>query len=158
MPSIIDSIVKTLFDTGLAKPGGVVGCTPDEIHRLEQKFGVTLPAVYREFLEKMGKNAGMLFRGTNVFYNRLFELRTDSEELLAENQESFHLSEDAFVFLMHQGYEFMYFSTNAGDDPPVFQYVEGMGPPSEVCSSFSAFLVDSVQKHVSALPAMRATD
>jgi hypothetical protein len=44
-------------------------------------------------------------------------LREDGQPLLPKN---------AFVFLMHQGYHFMYFIADGqSDDPPVYYYLEG---------------------------------
>jgi hypothetical protein len=31
---------------------------------------------------------------------------------------------DAFVFWMHQGYQFCFFRTSDGDDPPVYYYLQ----------------------------------
>lgn len=50
----------------------------------------------------------------------------------------FTLPADAFVFSMHQGYEFNFFVICEGNDPPVYKYVEGGGPPVLVWDSFSA--------------------
>lgn len=35
------------------------------------------------------------------------------------------LPADAFVFLMHQGYQFSFFALAKGDDPAVSSYLEG---------------------------------
>jgi hypothetical protein len=45
--------------------------------------------------------------------------------LLLENHQP-PLPNKAFVFFMHQGYQFMYFiADSSSDDPPVFYYLEG---------------------------------
>ncbi len=46
------------------------GCRPDEIEALEQKLGVRLPSVYREYLLLMGRKSGRLFAHDHlaVFY------------------------------------------------------------------------------------------
>ena len=48
---------------------------------------------------------------------------------------------------MHQGYEFLYFPIDQGDDPPVFYYLEGENLPTKKWESFSAFLIKSLQDH-----------
>src|SRR2546427_404620 len=40
--------------------------------------------------------------------------------------------------------KFCYFNTSEGDDPPVYQYIEGSGSPMIVWKSFSDFLMDSI--------------
>ena len=52
------------------------------------------------------------------------ELRSGAEELLAECGHPFELPKNAFVFAMHQGYQFMYFLVGESDDPEVMYYFE----------------------------------
>ena len=119
----------------------------EEVDSLEKFFGVQLPKTYKSFLTCIGKQSGKLFIGTNCFYDDLLGLRTAAESLLKENEESFILPEDSFVFSMHQGYEFMFFLTKAGEDPPIFQYVEGQGSPQIAGSCFTNFLWESIEQH-----------
>ncbi|MBH8566157.1 hypothetical protein I8748_29045 [Nostoc sp. CENA67] len=63
------------------------------------------------------------------------------------------LPEDAFVFLMHQGYMFWFLITSEGDDPPVYGYEEGAAPIpytsvpfKKLSSSFSKFLVELLEQ------------
>jgi SMI1-KNR4 cell-wall len=75
-------------------------------------------------------------------------LQEEAVALLNYNNEDFILPTDAFVFSMHQGYEFKYFKTSEGDDPPVYQYVEGNGhPPVMVWNSFSSYLTYCIAQH-----------
>ena len=66
---------------------------------------------------------------------------------MRENEEGVELSKEDFVFSMHQGYEFTYFKLSEGDDPPVYQYVEGNGSPVLTWNSFSDFLRDSLNQY-----------
>ena len=50
----------------------------------------------------------------------------------------------AVVFLMHQGYVFLYVGTT-GEDPPVMQFHESFAEPKQVADSFSGFVVKSVK-------------
>lgn len=53
------------------------------------------------------------------------DLREIAEQLLQENNQP-PLPAQAFVFLMHQGYQFLYFVADGkNDDPPVYGYLEG---------------------------------
>ncbi len=59
------------------------------------------------------------------------------------------LPEDAFVFFMHQGYHFNFFRTSAGDDPPIYRYLEGTDLETfpSTYSHFTDFLLQGVQDH-----------
>lgn len=100
--------------------------------------------MYRNFLLEIGHRAGLLFQGTDIFLGSIKELTKEAKGLLEENQESFNLPEDAFVFSMHQGYEFNYFRFSEGNNPPVYQYIEGEGEPKLAWDSFSSFLSDQI--------------
>lgn len=99
-------------------------CTQQEIHALEQEFGIQLPAAYREFLLLMGHVGGEVMRGTQCFYKDLHKIQGWSRTLLESNYVETPLPLDAFIFL-YNGYQFLFFRTSEGDDPPVYSYVEG---------------------------------
>ena len=109
------------------------------IDQIEADQGAQLPRRYRSFLEVAGGGAGRLWVGSDAFYPAVLGLKIAAQDLLHENGQPFRLSSDAVVFLMHQGYQF-FFLVGAGDDPPVYGYVEGEAGPEEVAPSFSAFL------------------
>jgi len=48
---------------------------------------------------------------------------------------------------MHQGYEALFFDSTASDDPPVYQFVQGQGPPEIVWPSFTAYLRDVASQY-----------
>jgi hypothetical protein len=77
-----------------------------------------------KFILTMGKGAGDLLAGSDVFYHQIEGLQDVAVEMLIEDGFPQKLSEDAFVFFMHQGYQFNFFNTSAGDDPPVYRYLE----------------------------------
>lgn len=101
----------------------VIGCTDKEIQSLESYFNITLPGEYKEFLRIMGKGAGDFMKGSSVFFNDIFDLQKESESLLNENNFK-KLPKDAFVFFMHQGYQFAFFLINNDDNPKIFYYSE----------------------------------
>lgn len=140
-------LISNLLNRGVCSKGEIHGCSPEEIERFEKTYGLSLPVQYREFLLAVGHGAGMFLQGEDVFLSDLDDLKEAAIDLLEENSEEFHLPEDAFVFLMHQGYEFDYPLRSEGDDPPVYQYVEGNGPPVLTWESFSEFLSDIIDQH-----------
>ena len=140
-----------LVTNGVATLAEIRGCTPHEIEELERLVGKNLPLSYKDFLLTVGHQAGGFLRGTDKLYEHVAEFTDAARELLAENGLPGGLPEDAFVFYMHQGYEFGYFRAGEGDDPPVYQYFEGNGSPKLVWPSFTGYVVDMIRLHVEAL-------
>lgn len=107
-----------------ARAAGIKGCTEGEAGALETRVGRTLPAAYRAFLLWMGVDAGPLLVGSQWSCRYLADIQEYAVELLAENVFPQPLPDDAFVFWMHQGYQFLFFRCAEGDDPPVYYYHE----------------------------------
>ncbi len=139
-----EAIISCLIDKKICTKEEMEGCSLENVEMREKNASLSLPLQYREFLLGIGRGAGILFQGTDIFFPSIIGLKTDAVNLLKENGENFTLSSVDFVFSMHQGYEFCYFNTSEGDDPPVYQYIEGSGSPMIVWKSFSDFLMDSI--------------
>lgn len=137
-------IVKALVKSKIASVDEIKGCSEAEVIKLEKSIGSCLPKKYREFLLGAGYKAGKLFQGTDIFFNNLKDIKETAIDLLIENDEAFSLPEDSFVFSMHQGYEFKFFLLSEGDDPPIYQYVEGDGDPKLTWEKFSSFLAEEI--------------
>ena len=141
-------VISTLISSRLAATEEIRGCSPEEIREVETVCGVQLPRIYRDFLMMAGKGAGAFLAGSDAFYPDLLHIRRYAEQLLREDSSSFHLSEDAFVYLMHQGYQFMFFHTSDSEvDPPIFHYIEGSMSPSLHSPSFSEFLFGALRDY-----------
>jgi hypothetical protein len=125
------------------KAMGLTGtpATAREVAVLEKQVGIPFPAAYKAFLLILGCDGGPDFIGSDCTTRHVPRLRQGAEELLREFGSSFTLPENAVVFLMHQGYYFVYFVADAGlEDPPVFAYLEGDAAPLQKAESFSAWL------------------
>jgi hypothetical protein len=144
-------IVYYIVNKGLATIDQIKGCSEEEIIQLEGLVGDRLPDKYRNFLLASGHQAGKLFQGTSIFFHDLKDLKREAENLLLENNESYTLPENSFVFSMHQGYEFKFFLLSDGDDPPIYQYVEGSGKPEVSWQSFRSFLIEEIEATAKAI-------
>lgn len=142
-----DALAAALFEVGRSKREEYEGCTEAQVAEVEASFGRPLPASYREFLLAAGQWAGDLFKGTDILFPRVVELNDGAVELLAEGDSDFSLPPDAFVFLMHQGYQFMFFRATEGDDPPVYHYHEGDDAPRRISDSFSNYMLDCIEEY-----------
>jgi hypothetical protein len=131
----------------------LVPCTEDEIAFLERWLKRPFPQAYREFLHWMGYWGGGLLVGSDFFYERLMNMQEGARALLEEDHYPGELPEDAFVFFMHQGYQFYFFRFSEGADPPVSYYLEDPEKPEQstitrAYAHFSTFLEDAIDKGV----------
>ena len=116
-------------------------CSEEQIRDLEAQYRITLPKVCKRFLR--GEYAGVygLLTGSDIDYRYLSKLNGWAGELLEHSGSEFKLGAADFVFFMHQGHQFLYFSCTAGDvDPPVFEYRQGEKAPKRRFGSFSAWI------------------
>lgn len=146
MNDYTSQLLNRLKDAGIATSDSIKPCSQQDVSELEKAFSLTLPVSYKYFLYAMGQGADKFLRGTDCFYRYLFKLRPQAERLLAKSKGDFALADSYFVFLGHQGYQFMFFDTNAGDDPPVFHFVDFDEAPKKVNDSFSDWLKCRVEE------------
>ncbi len=130
-------------------PENAMPCSEDEVLALERRIGRALPGAYKEFLLWMGHGSTGVFRGTDCFYYDLPVIRTGASELLQEDGFPEPLPADAFVFLMHQGYQFAFFRLSEGEDPPVSYYYEGAkgGWLFPVAAHFSEYVLMEIETY-----------
>lgn len=139
---------QELWRFGYSKP---LPCTTKEIEKLERWVGCRLPSAYREFLLWMGHSGGGFLNGSDCFYEHLKNIQTGAKELLIEDHFPGVLPQNAFVFFMHQGYQFNFFYLGKEEDPPVFFYFEES--PVQISfqviySKFSNFLLTEIDGHI----------
>ncbi|GCE23201.1 SMI1/KNR4 family protein [Dictyobacter kobayashii] len=146
----LDHVIKRATSVPYFSPNEFIPCTIDEVLALEQFLGSPLPRAYREFLLWMGHSGGKFLQGTDCFYSDLFLIQEGAKELLEEDKFSGQLPENAFVFYMHQGYQFQFFLLNE-EDPPVYFYLEERPIRTsfvKLYSSFSEFLSIELEGHI----------
>lgn len=142
MNSIIEQLTENLIKNKVASPKNIRGCSELEINELESYFNVKLPQLYKEFLKKMGKQAGDYRVGTDIFYEDLYDLRQQFQDILDDHNNPFLLKPSIFVFSVHQGVIFHFFDT--GDDytdPPVYGYLEGEKNVKLIYEKYSKYLM-----------------
>lgn len=113
---------------------------PDQVAGVERHLGLPLPPAYRAYLLLSGAYPPPALVGSDCHGQYLFQLSAWADELLEECSRPFTLPADAVVFLMHQGYQFLYFRADGRtDDPPVFYFIEGMASQSAPELRFERF-------------------
>lgn len=116
------------------------GCTEDEIAAVASDQGTELPAEYVRFLRRCGYRDPCPNNGNVIFYPEILGLKIDAQGLLDESANKPILSDDAVVFAMHDGFEFLFMRSTEGDDPPVYYFIEGGEKPVKSHHSFTEFL------------------
>jgi hypothetical protein len=101
----------------------MIPCSNDEIIDLEKRYNMQLPTCYTEFLKALGKGAEPFMQGSFCFYDQLDFIQLEAKALLKENNFK-DLPKNAFVFWLHQGYQFTFFIDNESDNPSVFYFNE----------------------------------
>ncbi|MCY7334039.1 MAG: SMI1/KNR4 family protein [Pseudanabaena sp. CAN_BIN31] len=127
-------------------------CSQSEILSLEHHFHISLPTTYKVILRSMGHGAENFWEGEDCFYRHLPQIQKLAKKLLKENNFPLPLPSDAFVFFMHQGYQFSFFKLSEGDNPPVYSYLEDQEYPDfrkthEKLSDFLATEIDLYDKY-----------
>lgn len=102
-----------------------------------------LPESFEAYLRVAGQACGRLWVGSDSHYPRILTLKQSAISLTSETQVEIPMLNESVVFLMHQGYVFLYVSTS-GEDPSVMQFHESFAEPQQVADSFSEFVVNSV--------------
>jgi len=143
-----DELRTLLVSCELATESELRGCSDDEIEaiRLHQhvKF---LPDIYRQLLRAVGQNAGQLFQGSYFECSAAPYLKEGAQEILEDEELPFVFPDDAFVFLDHQGYAWLYFHTATGDDdPPVYRFNGAEAKQVVIADSLSSFLWESIRE------------
>ena len=98
---------------------------------------MALPDSYRHFLLSAGHGIDEFLAGSDFTIDDLKGVREAADELLVEGGLE-PLANDAFVFAMHQGYQFYFFANGE-----VYYYREGMDHIEKRYGSFEEFF-DSV--------------
>jgi hypothetical protein len=106
---------------GIARRADLVGVSDAEIQRLEQYFGVTFPASYRQFLGAFGRSAGLLSPWMAIYFDDLKEIREQFLGLLAADNFQYQLPENALLIANWESvFDFIICDDNA--NPAVYRF------------------------------------
>lgn len=109
--------------------GRVAGLSDDQIAEIEARclHGVKAPVVYVEFMKNMGRCAGPLLAGTDIFYPAIVQYQEELMDFVRRDSSGMLPPDDAFIFASHQGYQVYWMATGGGGDPAVDEYQESDG-------------------------------
>jgi hypothetical protein len=120
------------------------GCTDAEIEEVHRLAEGPPPADYLEWLRLAGHSSGDLLVASDLTLAHLSRLQMGARMLL-EQDGGPELPSDAFVFLGHQGYAYLWFPTAPGAEPGVYRYVESDRAFSRVSEDFRTWLEEAVR-------------
>ena len=144
------TIRAKLLSSRLASDENIVGCSEGEILQFEAESHFQLPIAYREFLIACGHGAGEFMMGTDWMIPELLGIQASARSLMQRNIPSLELPDNAFVFAMHQGYQFLFLHCGTEKDPAVFHFLQSDTAPFEVSPTFTSWLQGCVQDEVEA--------
>jgi hypothetical protein len=141
--SVIDPVTQSFLT--LLRDGGLRGLPCDEwtVSDIARQLKVELPRAYLAFLLLAGHGCEPLEGSHYAVDDDLAGLQRAGHRIA--RHEKTELPKDAFVFLVHQGFACQFFLLDDGDDPAVYQCVEGMGL-ERVMSHFSEWVLGEVAR------------
>ncbi len=149
MNILIESIIQNLKSAGVIDGSSVKGCDDNDIKALEDYYTLKLPDNYKKFLKILGKNSGGFLDGSDFIYQKLFKLKEHAVDLLKENKADYILEKEDFVFISHQGYQFLFFKCDEKDNS-IYYYEDGEVSIRKVYESFDQWLSDTAADEIEA--------
>jgi len=140
----IDEVTQELML--VLRAGGVIGveCDKWQVRDIEQQLEVQLPASYKAFLLLAGSGFAAFEGSHYAVEDELQELQKVGRRVL--QKDGGELPSGAFVFFVHHGYVVRFFLLNDGNDPSVYEYVQGWAPIKQLAARFSEFVLQEVRQ------------
>lgn len=146
----VTEVLHLLVSSGGLAGSDLEGCSDDEVSDIEKQIGCSLPSAYRSYLKMAGHEANGFLAESEIRYRNLPSI-AEALDGLGETGCPWTPGQKDFVFMMHQGYEFTFFRLGEGEDPPIYQYVEGWTGPKLAWPSFTQFLFEMSQSYLAYL-------
>ncbi len=148
----LETLVERMDAAGIASRSALAGCSQNEIADLERRYSVTLPHVYRGFLEAMGRSSGRLFRSDHwaVSYDDVLGLTdgvrrdaTDAGPAARQRLDEILASgKGGGLIIAGRFFEaFLFIDCGDGDDPPVRYFRDDTWETSDAYPSTADWLM-----------------
>lgn len=109
-------LAQRIKDAGLCRPARpVLGCSEKDIAKIENRFGVSLPAGYKDFLRAMGRHTGTAFSDVLITYPAIIKWHCDAVESFATREVP--MPPNRYVF-SHRDGMYLFFDIEEGVDDP----------------------------------------
>jgi hypothetical protein len=118
-----------------------------DVSSIADNLRLTFPKTYHEFLCCAGNGFMPLEGSQYCIEDDHAAMQRRAQSIALKN--NLNLPTDAFVFLEHQGYAFNFFLLYDGDDPAVYEPVDGIPQFERVSASFTNWISILVDQYVS---------
>ena len=145
-----NNTIQMLIKEGVIRENKTLGCNDEEIKKLEDYYNIVLPQPYIIFLKTLGKNTDLFLNGTDFLFDKLFKLREYAIDLLDKDGISDILEANDFVFMSHQGYQFLFFKTSSSDTS-IYYYEEGEKKAQKVYDNFDEWFFETAKDEIEAM-------
>lgn len=140
-----DILYDRLIKSGLATEDSIIGCTELELGQIIKCSKRVLPSDYLDFMRRFGRKAGRFLSDIDMFYPSVLTLRSTAVEILMNGSDRLlTLPDDAFVFSVRYGEQFMCFSGTT-DDAVILSYMFGDESFGNVGNSLRGFLLRELE-------------
>jgi hypothetical protein len=137
-PTWLDDIVARIAASPAATPGGIAGCSVDEIAALESRYGVRLPQSYKDVLAAIGRRAdGFLDRDEFDFFQDQLLILTGKAR---DHADAPGFASNTFFIRGRYLEQFEFIVCEGGEDAPVYYWSADDDAPVEVFRSIRAWL------------------
>jgi hypothetical protein len=127
--------------------GDIHGILPSDIDKIEKKFCVKLPHVYKDYLLMFGEKSGNILSSYYTEYPALLENRQDAVFALnfddrKKTEDKPKLKDSYFFFGQWQGYNFFFFDCEEINDNPTVYVLTDSLLIYKYKDTFIDFLID----------------
>jgi hypothetical protein len=138
--AVTESFMTRLRDLGVNGEA----CDESVVRDLEQQLRLEFPPAYKAFLIVAGAGWQPLEGSHYTIEDDLANLQRSGKRIL--KHKGARPPDGSFVFLVHQGYACNFFLLHDGEDPPVYEYAEGMAATQRVAHRFTNWLADVLSR------------
>lgn len=150
---MLKMFINKLKENYLINDELMIGCSEEEVKKLEEKFKIKLPKLYRNFLLKMGHLAGGFWKDDYYSYDYLIGDKFDGDSLndiliakIIDNYPDKSLPENIFAFWCEPGDLIYCFLVEDNIDNPNYYYSDGGSFPKLAQGTFFDLLMHDADR------------
>lgn len=158
---IKEAIFQKAKGTGWIHLREFMGCSEDEIHKLQILVEQKLPLTFIKYLQVTGKHFSEVNRSTGGDYDEIYKLalkpafkETLLSDFFAGEDEDFmelakvNIPSDMFIIAEHQGYGIDFFRLSEGENPPVYMWLSDETQYSKTDERFSDYVLRKLHSYI----------
>lgn len=116
------ALTERMARSGIAGSSDLIGCSVAEIEALEQRYRVSLPDLYRDYLFLMGHSAGSLFTHDHIAVTYRYVLAMTDEHFALPAQKEVALPSGSLLISGRLGEQFEFIRAVGGMESSVWYF------------------------------------